>query len=83
MNLILNNFEQYEAVIGLEVHVQLSTASKAFCSDSATFGNLPNQNISAVSLGLPGALPLGNEKAIMYATKLGLAIDSKINQYNF
>ncbi|MFC5285262.1 Asp-tRNA(Asn)/Glu-tRNA(Gln) amidotransferase subunit GatB [Pedobacter alpinus] len=83
MNLILNNFEQYEAVIGLEVHVQLSTASKAFCSDSATFGNLPNQNISAVSLGLPGALPIGNEKAIKYATKLGLAIDSKINQYNF
>lgn len=83
MNLILNNFEQYEAVIGLEVHVQLSTASKAFCSDSASFGNLPNQNISAVSLGLPGALPLGNEKAVKYATKLGLAIDSKINQYNF
>ncbi|WP_017258244.1 Asp-tRNA(Asn)/Glu-tRNA(Gln) amidotransferase subunit GatB [Pedobacter arcticus] len=83
MNQIINNIEQFEAVIGLEVHVQLSTASKAFCSDSATFGNLPNQNISPVSLGLPGALPLTNEKAVKYATKLGLAIDSKINQYNF
>ncbi len=83
MNQIINNFEQFEAVIGLEVHVQLSTASKAFCSDSATFGNLPNQNISPVSLGLPGALPLTNEKAVTYAAKLGLAIGSKINQYNF
>ncbi len=83
MNQIISNFEQFEAVIGLEVHVQLSTASKAFCSDSATFGNLPNQNISPVSLGLPGALPLTNEKTVKYATKLGLAIDSTINQYNF
>lgn len=83
MSQIINNFEQFEAVIGLEVHVQLSTASKAFCSDSATFGNLPNQNISAVSLGLPGALPLTNEKAVKYAAKLGLAINSTINQYNF
>ncbi|WP_442796215.1 Asp-tRNA(Asn)/Glu-tRNA(Gln) amidotransferase subunit GatB [Pelobium manganitolerans] len=83
MNHIINNFEQYEAVIGLEVHVQLSTASKAFCTDSASFGSLPNQNISPVSLGLPGALPLTNEKAVKYATKLGLAINSKINRFNF
>ncbi|HEX7367572.1 MAG TPA: Asp-tRNA(Asn)/Glu-tRNA(Gln) amidotransferase subunit GatB [Pelobium sp.] len=83
MSQIINNFEQFEAIIGLEVHVQLSTASKAFCSDSASFGNLPNQNISPVSLGLPGALPLANAKTVEYAAKLGLAIDSKINQYNF
>lgn len=83
MKVILDKFEQYEAVIGLEVHVQLSTASKAFCSDSASFGNQPNQNISSVSLGLPGALPLCNETLIKYATKLGLAIGSTINQYNF
>lgn len=84
MTIILESIEhQYEAVIGLEVHVQLSTLSKAFCSDSASFGNLPNQNISAVSLGLPGALPLCNEKIIRYATKLGLAVKSKINRYNF
>ena len=73
----------YEAVIGLEVHVQLSTHSKAFCSDSATFGNQPNQNISPVSLGLPGALPVCNEKIIEFAAKLGLAVGSSINKYHF
>ncbi len=83
MSLNSNRFEQFEAVIGLEVHVQLSTNSKAFCSDSASFGGLPNQKISTVSLGLPGSLPLTNEKIIRYATRLGLAIGSKINQYNF
>src|SRR6476659_7449000 len=84
MRLILDQKnEQYEAVIGLEVHVQLSTQSKAFCSDSASFGHEPNQNISSVSLGLPGALPLCNEKTIRYATRLGLAFKSKINQFNF
>ena len=75
--------QQYEAVIGLEVHVQLSTITKAFCSDSAHFNSEPNQNISTVSLGLPGALPLCNEKIIQYATKLGLAVNSKINRYHF
>jgi aspartyl-tRNA(Asn)/glutamyl-tRNA(Gln) amidotransferase subunit B len=83
MEVILNKSELYEPVIGLEVHVQLSTASKAFCSDSAQFGNQPNQNISTISLGLPGALPLSNQKVISYAVKLGLAINSKINKYNF
>ena len=83
MEVILNKSELYEPIIGLEVHVQLSTASKAFCSDSAQFGNQPNQNISTVSLGLPGALPLSNQKVISYAVKLGLAINSKINKYNF
>nr|MBC7612119.1 Asp-tRNA(Asn)/Glu-tRNA(Gln) amidotransferase subunit GatB [Pseudopedobacter sp.] len=84
MKLILDHInEQYEAVIGLEVHVQLSTQSKAFCTDSASFGNEPNQNISSVSLGLPGALPLCNEKTIRYATRLGLALNCKINQFNF
>ncbi|MEO5912069.1 MAG: Asp-tRNA(Asn)/Glu-tRNA(Gln) amidotransferase subunit GatB [Pelobium sp.] len=75
--------DKYEVIVGLEVHVQLSTASKAFCSDSASFGNQPNQNISSVSLGLPGALPLCNEQSIRYATKLGLAMNCKINQHNF
>lgn len=84
MTVISDSIEtQYEAVIGLEVHVQLSTLSKAFCSDSATFGNQPNQNISSVSLGLPGALPLCNEKIIRYATKLGLALGCKISPYHF
>lgn len=75
--------DKYEAVIGLEVHVQLSTKSKAFCTDSAAYGNLPNHNISPVSLGLPGALPKANEEIVKYAVKLGLAVGSKINQYNF
>ncbi|MBD3750481.1 MAG: Asp-tRNA(Asn)/Glu-tRNA(Gln) amidotransferase subunit GatB [Sphingobacteriales bacterium] len=83
MTVILDSSHDFEAVVGLEVHVQLSTQSKAFCSDSASFGNQPNQNISAVSLGLPGALPLCNEKIIRYATKLGLALNCKINQHNF
>jgi aspartyl-tRNA(Asn)/glutamyl-tRNA(Gln) amidotransferase subunit B len=74
---------KYEAVIGLEVHVQLSTNSKAFCTDSAKFGNQPNTNISPVSLGLPGALPYTNEAMIKSAVKLGLAINSDINQYNY
>ncbi len=84
MTVILESIEQqYEAVIGLEVHVQLSTSSKAFCSDSASFGANPNQNVSSVSLGLPGALPLCNEKIIRYAIKLGLAMNCDINKYNF
>lgn len=74
---------KYEAVIGLEVHVQLSTQSKAFCTDSASFGNQPNTNISPVSLGLPGALPFTNKAIIMSAVKLGLAIQSEINQHNY
>jgi aspartyl-tRNA(Asn)/glutamyl-tRNA(Gln) amidotransferase subunit B len=84
MTLILDpKNEQYEAVIGLEVHVQLSTQSKAFCSDSASFGNEPNQNISSVSLGLPGSLPRCNEKIIRYASRLGIALNCHINQLNF
>jgi aspartyl-tRNA(Asn)/glutamyl-tRNA(Gln) amidotransferase subunit B len=74
---------KYEAVIGLEVHVQLSTKSKAFCPDSASFGSLPNTNISPVSLGLPGALPYTNEAMIKSAVKLGLAIQSEINHFNY
>ncbi len=74
---------KYEAIIGLEVHVQLSTKSKAFCSDSALYGNQPNHHISPVSLGLPGALPKINQEIVKYAVKLGLAIGSEINQHNF
>jgi aspartyl-tRNA(Asn)/glutamyl-tRNA(Gln) amidotransferase subunit B len=83
MSVSLENINKYEAVIGLEVHVQLSTKSKAFCYDSAQFGSSPNSNISPVSLGLPGALPRANEEVIKYAVKLGLAVGSEINQYNF
>ena len=83
MSVSLESIDKYEVVIGLEVHVQLSTKSKAFCYDSAQFGSSPNHNISPVSLGLPGALPRANEEVIKYAVKLGLAVGSKINKYNF
>ena len=71
--------EKYELVVGLEVHVQLSTASKIFSSDSAGFGAEPNENISPVSLGLPGTLPKLNKKVVEYAVKMGLATNCSIN----
>ncbi|SDF03802.1 aspartyl/glutamyl-tRNA(Asn/Gln) amidotransferase subunit B [Mucilaginibacter pineti] len=74
--------EKYEVVIGLEVHAQLSTLSKAFSADSAAFGAGPNQHISAVSLGHPGTLPFFNKKAVEYAVKMGLACNCTINLNN-
>ncbi len=73
----------YEIVIGLEIHVQLNTLSKAFCADDASYGGEPNTHISVVSLGHPGTLPLPNKKQIEYATRLGLAMGCTINQSNF
>jgi aspartyl-tRNA(Asn)/glutamyl-tRNA(Gln) amidotransferase subunit B len=73
----------YEVVIGLEVHAQLATASKAFCSDSATFGARPNRHVSPVSLGHPGTLPFINKKHIEFAVKLGLATHCQIRTYNY
>jgi aspartyl-tRNA(Asn)/glutamyl-tRNA(Gln) amidotransferase subunit B len=74
--------EKYELVIGLEVHAQLSTFSKAFSADSAAFGAEPNHHISAVSLGHPGTLPFLNKKAVEYAVKMGLACNCTINLNN-
>jgi aspartyl-tRNA(Asn)/glutamyl-tRNA(Gln) amidotransferase subunit B len=68
----------YEAVIGLEVHAQLSTESKLFCSDPNQFGAEPNQHTSVISLGHPGSLPRLNEKVVEYAIRLGLATHSKV-----
>jgi len=68
----------YEAVIGLEVHAQLSTESKLFCSDPNQFGAEPNQHTSVISLGHPGSLPRLNEKVVEYAIRLGLATHSEI-----
>ena len=75
-------YDKYETVIGLEVHVQLATHTKAFCGDSARFGGAPNTHISAISLAYPGTLPFLNEKQVEYAVKLGLALNSKINSTN-
>ncbi len=68
----------YEAVIGLEVHAQLNTESKLFCSDPNQFGAEPNQHTSVISLGHPGSLPRLNEKVVEYAIRLGLATHSEI-----
>jgi aspartyl-tRNA(Asn)/glutamyl-tRNA(Gln) amidotransferase subunit B len=73
---------QYEAVIGLEIHIQLSTNSKAYSSDSAQYGGLPNNHVSPLSLGHPGTLPMINEKVIEYAVKLGLASGCDIRKEN-
>ncbi len=75
-------YEQYETVVGLEIHIQLGTHSKAFCGDSATFGGDPNTHISAISLAHPGTLPRMNKTQIEYAIRLGLAMDSSINLHN-
>ncbi len=71
---------QYEPVIGLEVHVQLLTATKAFCGCANQFGSQPNTNVCAVCLGLPGALPVLNAKAVEFATLAALAINCRANQ---
>ncbi len=69
----------YEAVIGLEVHVQLATQSKLFCSCSTTFGQSPNANVCEVCSGMPGSLPVLNARAVEYAAKAGLATDCTVN----
>lgn len=70
--------ENYEVVIGLEVHAELSTKSKIFCSCSAEFGGEPNTHCCPVCMAMPGALPVLNEKVVEYAVKAGLATNCKI-----
>src|SRR6202021_3055799 len=71
---------KYEPVIGREVHVQLLTESKIFCSCSTRFGDPPNTNVCPVCLGLPGALPVLNRKAVDFAVLAAMALSCRINE---
>ncbi len=73
--------EKYTAVIGLEVHAQLSTKSKVFSADASVYGGDPNTTISVISLAHPGTLPKLNKKAVEYAVKMGLACHCEINRF--
>lgn len=74
--------EKYQLVVGLEVHAQLLTKSKAYSADSAEYGGNPNTHVSPTSLGLPGALPVMNMQTIDYAITLGLALKCEIRYEN-
>jgi aspartyl-tRNA(Asn)/glutamyl-tRNA(Gln) amidotransferase subunit B len=79
MKISESSLDKYELVVGLEVHAQLATQSKIFSSDPASFGADANNNISSITLGLPGTLPKINKKVVEYAVKMGLATNCSIN----
>ncbi len=72
--------QQWEAVIGLEIHVQLNTRSKLFSGSASAYGAEPNTQVSWLDAALPGTLPVVNEKAIRYAVRFGLAVGARINR---
>ena len=76
------DYTKYETVIGLEIHVQLNTLSKAYCSDSTVYGSAPNTHVSPISLGHPGTLPVSNAKVLESAVKLGIALNCTIRERN-
>src|SRR6201984_835305 len=71
---------RYEPVIGLEVHIQLLTVTKIFCSCSTRFGDPPNTNVCPVCLGLPGVLPVLNRKAVEFAVLAAMALNCRVNE---
>lgn len=77
-----SKFDNWEAVIGLEVHTQLSTKSKAYSSDATEYGAAPNTQVSPISLGHPGTLPVSNTAVIEYAVRLGIACGCDIREWN-
>lgn len=74
--------DKYQAIIGLEVHAQLLTESKAYSSDSTEYGVMPNTNLSVITLGHPGTLPRINKRVVEMAVKMGLATNCDITRYN-
>ena len=77
------SFEGYDLVVGLEVHVELATATKLFSGSPNRFGDEPNTNIDPVTLGLPGALPVLNRQAVELAMRLGLALNCRVQRSTF
>ncbi len=75
-------YDKYEPVIGLEIHIQLNTKSKAYSSDSASYGGMPNSHVSPISLGHPGTLPMVNKQVVENAVLLGLALHCDIREVN-
>ena len=78
----MNTSDKYEAVIGLEIHAQLTTKTKAYSSDENIYGATPNTKTSPITLGHPGTLPVSNSKVIEYAVKMGIAVGSQIRERN-
>lgn len=78
----MNIYDKYEVVIGLEIHAQLLTKTKAYSSDENIYGATPNTKTSVITLGHPGTLPKANKKVIEYAVKLGIAVGAKIRERN-
>ena len=74
---------QYEAVIGMEVHVHLQTKSKMFCTcDAGIFGEPPNSHVCPVCVGMPGSLPVINRQAVESAIMTGLALNCRVAEYS-
>ena len=83
MNEMMINYDEYESVIGLEVHVELNTKSKIFCGCSASFGGAPNTRTCPVCSGMPGTLPVLNRKVLEYAIRVGLAMHCEISRISY